>query len=150
MPVNIIGWYLNKITFDHTAKLKALHESNVEITNLSIYIPSKTCLFLEHHWQDLYNVYHMYKLVNIYFIYKDDEPLAKDRTTDTVYNLATILVDCRVHGVTKSWTRLSNFHFTSAILELNKPDSLVSWPLLFPLILPLFQEASDLFSDFTC
>ena len=68
----------------------------------------------------------MYKLVNIYFIYKDDEPLAKDRTTDTVYNLATILVDCRVHGVTKSWTRLSNFHFTSAILELNKPDSLVS------------------------
>lgn len=25
MPVNIIGWYLNKITFDHTAKLKALH-----------------------------------------------------------------------------------------------------------------------------
>ena len=68
----------------------------------------------------------MYKLVNIYFIYKDDEPLTKDRTTDTAYNLATILADCSVHGVTESQARLSNFHFTSAILELNKPDSLVS------------------------
>ena len=68
----------------------------------------------------------MYNLVNIYFIYKDDEPLAKDRTTNTVYNLATTLLDCIVHGVAKSQTRLSNFHFTSAILELNKPDSLVT------------------------
>ena len=68
----------------------------------------------------------MYKLGSIYFIYKDDEPLAKDRTTNTVYDLATILVDCIVHRVAKSRTQLSNFHFTSAILELNNIDSLVS------------------------
>ena len=74
----------------------------------------------------MYNVYHMYKLGSIYFIYKDDEPLAKDRTTNTVYDLATILVDCIVHGVAKSRTQLSKFHFTSAILELNNLDSLVS------------------------
>ena len=68
----------------------------------------------------------MYKLGSIYFIYKDDELLAKDRTTNTVYDLATILVDCIVHRVAKSRTQLSNFHFTSAILELNNIDSLVS------------------------
>ena len=27
-------------------------------------------------------------------------------------------MDCRVHGVTKSWTRLSDFHFTSLCLSL--------------------------------
>ena len=42
-----------------------------------------------------------------------EDPLEKGRATDSRILAWRILMDCIVHGVTKSRTGLSNFHFTS-------------------------------------
>ena len=40
-----------------------------------------------------------------------EDPLKKGKATHSTYSGLENSTDCTVHGVTKSWTRLSNFHF---------------------------------------
>ena len=56
------------------------------------------------------------------FLGKED-PLEKGKATPLQYSGLENSMDCIVHGVTKSQTRLSDFHFTS---------STDKWALLFP------------------
>ena len=41
-----------------------------------------------------------------------EDPLEKGKATHSQYSGLENSMDCIVHGVTKSQTRLSNFHFT--------------------------------------
>ena len=41
-----------------------------------------------------------------------EDPLEKGKATHSQYSGLENAMDCIVHGVTKSQTRLSNFHFT--------------------------------------
>ena len=41
-----------------------------------------------------------------------EDPLEKGKATHSQYSGLENSMDCRVHGVTKSQTRLSGFHFT--------------------------------------
>ena len=40
-----------------------------------------------------------------------EDPLEKGKATHSQYSGLENSMDCKVHGVAKSWTRLSNFHF---------------------------------------
>lgn len=57
-------------------------ESDFGIFNLRIYFTSITCLFLEQHSQNLYKVT-IYVSLFIYVICKNDDPVAKDKNTNT-------------------------------------------------------------------
>ena len=68
-----------------------------------------------------------------------EDPLEKGKATHSSISGLENSMDCIVHGVAKSWTRLSNFHFQESITEPQRLQGLLKFSLQLLFWFPLMH-----------